>query len=268
MASTDALHDPVDAANCELPAASASHAAHRGSLARTGVALLRGVVPSALIGIALECAEQRYRWIEAVIAAHGHAELQRRLPPAQRYLQTVSSFSLSMLACGDAFDELVDGFAGAEIRRLIEAALDGPVVTLAEQGWVRRQYAPANAPARHTPHAWHQDGALGFDFIGYCGGAFPPAAPRPLATCWFPLVRCGIDAPGLEWVARRLPGLLPVAELHDERVRARYAPKAFRRPALAPGDALVICGDVLHRTHVTAGMHADRTSIELRFVRA
>jgi len=51
----------------------------------------------------------------------------------------------------------------------------------------------------------------------------------------------------------------------EERVRARFAPEEFYRPAMEAGDAVLMRGDILHRTLVSPEMTQDRTSIELRF---
>ena len=134
-----------------------------------------------------------------------------------------------------------------------------------DQCWVRRQYAPRNYPPLHSPHGWHQDGALRFDLFAYSGLPFPPDAVLDMVTCWIPLIPCGVEAPGLEVVTRWPEGLLAPADLTDECVRARFAPETFLRPAMKPGDALLFRGDILHRTHVTPAMTKDRTSIELRF---
>ena len=131
-----------------------------------------------------------------------------------------------------------------------------------DQCWVRRQYAPDRAPSGHAPHSWHQDGALGFDFLG---AAPSEGALLAMVTCWIALTACGDDAPGLELVDRDAEALLPLAALGDEAVRARHAEGEFLRPILDPGDALVFGGGVLHHTHVGATMSRDRTSLELRF---
>ena len=137
-----------------------------------------------------------------------------------------------------------------------------------DQCWIRRQYAPAQAPPQHAPHSWHQDGALNFDFVAHAGLPPPPDALLDMLTCWIPLTPCGVDAPGIEWLREPAARLLTPDELTPERVRARHPAEAFERPAMNPGDALLLRGDTLHRTHVTPAMTHDRTSIELRFFRA
>jgi hypothetical protein len=130
--------------------------------------------------------------------------------------------------------------------------------------WWRRQYPPQLAPPHHRPHAWHQDGALGFDFVASPQGADGPALHRML-TCWIALVPCGRDAPGLELIEAPGVALLSLAALDDAALRAAHAPAAFVRPLLAAGDALLFDGSVPHRTHATPAMTRVRSSVELRF---
>jgi len=110
--------------------------------------------------------------------------------------------------------------------------------------------------------SWHQDGALGFDFLG---AAASDGDLLSMTTCWIALTPCGDDAPGLELVDREATTLLPLAVLADAAVRARHPQCDFLRPVMNPGDALVFGGGVLHHTHVAATMSRERTSLELRF---
>jgi hypothetical protein len=178
--------------------------------------------------------------------------------PAEDWSRTSSSLrwrALPALAASTlaAVEERVRGVAGAAAWRL---AL--------EASWWRRQYPPQLAPPHHHPHAWHQDGALGFDFVACPGGA-DASALRPMLTCWIALVTCGVDAPGLELIDAAQRALLGLAALDDAALRAAHAPAAFRRPVLAAGDALLFDGSVPHRTHVSAAMTGVRSSVELRF---
>ncbi len=143
----------------------------------------------------------------------------------------------------------------ASTRRRIGAE----VAIAVDACWVRRQYAPQRYPARHAPHGWHQDGALG-------RGASASTATEgllPMLTCWIALSPCGDDAPGLE-LART-----PDSQALDPFALGAFAsrdPAAAWRPVLDAGDALVFAGDVVHRTHVAPHMTRDRTSLEMRFV--
>jgi len=184
---------------------------------------------------------------------------------SERYVPTASSFTIGVVLSDEdlsaLFSEINAKTAGAWIRD----QLRNRVVCDLDQTWVRRQYAPKHYPPLHAPHGWHQDGALKFDFRSFPYGNFPSDALLPIVTCWIALDPCGAEAPGLELVTRRLDGLLAPAELTDESVRTRFTSQEFWCPVMEPGDALLFRGDILHRTHVTAAMTKDRTSIELRF---
>jgi len=86
-----------------------------------------------------------------------------------------------------------------------------------------------------------------------------------MLTCWIALTPCGADAPGLEFIDAERDDLRPWSELAAAALRARHAVGELRRPILAPGDALIFGGGVLHHTHVAATMTRDRTSLELRY---
>jgi ectoine hydroxylase-related dioxygenase (phytanoyl-CoA dioxygenase family) len=190
------------------------------------------------------------------------------VPPGQRFVPNASSLTLGAVFSEDTLRAVLDRVRAGPAGAWIRDELGEPVACDLEQAWVRRQYAPQHYPSLHTPHGWHQDGALGFDFLSHPEGNFPPEALLAMVTCWIALGPCGVESPGLELVTRRLEGLLAPAELTDERVRERFAPEQFSRPVMVPGDAVLFCGDILHRTHVTPAMTKDRTSIELRFFQA
>jgi ectoine hydroxylase-related dioxygenase (phytanoyl-CoA dioxygenase family) len=153
---------------------------------------------------------------------------------------------------------------GAQIVNYCAKAFGEPVVCDLDECWVRRQYAPRNYPARHAPHSWHQDGALRFDFSRHLKEDQPDGVLEML-TCWIALTPCGVDAPGLELIARNTGVLIAPTNLTDERIRQRFASEDFIRPQMQPGDALLFSGDVLHHTYVNSAMSKDRTSLEFRF---
>jgi ectoine hydroxylase-related dioxygenase (phytanoyl-CoA dioxygenase family) len=167
---------------------------------------------------------------------------------------------------------------GLDVDALVRTLYDGDVAAwcrdvlgegvgcLLDQCWARRQYPLAGYPPRHAAHRWHQDGALGFDFLGAAGRTSTAGALLPLVTCWIALTPCGRDAPGLELAGSGPRDLLRLDALTDDAVRAAHGADSFTRPVLAAGDALAFDGALLHRTHVTASMTRERTSIELRFV--
>jgi hypothetical protein len=110
-------------------------------------------------------------------------------------------------------------------------------------------------------------GVTAHDGIALCRSIIDTA---PLAR-WTGFVDAryrALEAARAEGGPSAVDALLPPAVLTDVRVRARFAPNDFWRPALQPGDALVFRGDLVHRTHVTPAMTDDRTGIELRFFAA
>jgi hypothetical protein len=206
-----------------------------------------------------------YQTLEEARRRGGLAAVNPLVPSGQRFVATASSLTLGAVLSDEELQCLLTtistGPAGAWIRN---ESKDQIACDL-DQAWVRRQYAPEHYPPLHAPHGWHQDGALGFDFLSYGDGSFPADALLSMVTCWITLVPCGAESPGLELVTQRLESLLAPADLTEERVRARFAPEEFWRPVLEAGDALLFRGDILHRTQVTPAMSNDRTSLELRF---
>ena len=209
-------------------------------------------VPGAVEGARVQA------WLAMIDA---HPAWRRDGEPGKNFNPNSSSLraaAVESLDLGAIAAALLAGEVGAQSRARLGSALACDL----DQCWVRRQYAPGRYPPGHSAHSWHQDGALGFDFLG--------ASPRDgellsMATCWIALTPCGDDAPGLEFVDAEPERLLPLAELAEVAIRARHGMHEFLRPTLAPGDALVFGGGVLHHTHVAATMTKDRTSLELRF---
>ena len=210
---------------------------------RISVPLRTGLVPADVCARWLELIERRY------------ASIDRDDPEF-----SLHSSSLRLRA--------VEGLSIDDVLRHLDRDLLGPLTACdVDQCWVRRQYAPHRAPPHHAPHSWHQDGALNFDFAAHAGMPLPADDLLEMLTCWIPLTRCGADAPGLEFVSEPITRLLALHELTPAHVEAHYAANAFERPLLAPGDALLLRGGTLHRTHAVPAMTHDRTSIELRFFR-
>ena len=149
---------------------------------------------------------------------------------------------------------------------------DPPLRLLEAQCWARHQRPPQRRAPGQAPHSWHQDGALGFDFLQHLP-PYGPAALRRMLTCWMPLVDCGEGrSPSLAWFEPPWPELLPPADLNEDHiatVMARLAPGArVHHAVMQAGDALLFGGGTVHRTHATAGMPHDRISLELRWVPA
>ena len=190
---------------------------------------------------------------------------QLAIAPRGRFVVSASSFGLdAVLSDRDIMSlfELVSSklaSMGTELFAGTSACLN------VEHSWFRRQYPPDQAPPGHWPHSWHQDGALGFDFLAQGDDAAHERGLLEMMTCWIALNPCGQDAPGLEFINDSPRRVLSVDELSDHGLRRHYGPGEFCRPILDPGDALLFGGATPHRTHVTPAMNQNRASLELRF---
>jgi Phytanoyl-CoA dioxygenase (PhyH) len=200
------------------------------------------------------------RWLDLIEAAYRRIEV--KVAPSSEFVPECSSFRLGAIAAFAVLD--VWSALGSHVGERCVGVLGPSLAIDSDQCWVRRQYTPESAPARHRPHSWHQDGALGFDFARSGDPPIPDAALLRTVTCWIALAPCGLDAPGLELVTDRVDRMLSPAQLADGAVDRRWPAARRVRPALEAGDAVVFSGDVLHRTHVSAAMTQTRTSIELR----
>jgi len=211
-------------------------------------AIVRGAVSPALCSA----------WLELIDEAH------RRLAGdhSPDFVPESSSFRLRAVAEPSATDVWAALSDGARDR--CRALVGETIVIDADECWVRRQYPFGSMPSRHHSHAWHQDGALRFDFAAHRDNPTPDEALLPMATCWLTLTPCGVDAPGLELVTDRVDELLRPGQLSEAAVDRNHPATTRTQPTLAAGDALVFSGDVLHRTHITHAMTATRTSVELR----
>jgi hypothetical protein len=214
--------------------------------------LVAQAIEPALVAKWLAAIDQRHA--EAAVHVDADADVDRHS----------SSLRLRSIIAIDMTAVLAAAWRGA-VAAICRDTLGPSVACDADQCWARRQYPLGRYPPHHAAHSWHQDGALGFDFLAHAGIAISADALLPMLTCWIALTPCGVDAPGLELAKRADDSLMPLAALTDAAVRAAHAPEHFERPAMQAGDALVFSGGVLHHTHVTAAMTRERTSVELRF---
>jgi hypothetical protein len=196
---------------------------------RPAPTLLRGALPAAL------CAH----WVE-------------RLAPAEAASRPLSALPLNAL-------DVLQHLANSSLGPLLEHALGAAPWCDIDQSWLRHG---------RPPHSWHQDGALRHDFMAHHGRPAPIDAALEMRTAWIALTDCGVDAPGLEWLAVDVPTLLTPGELGDDALATRHPLATRVAPRMSAGDVLLFDGLLLHRTQVLPAVHARRSSLELRFFRA
>lgn len=209
--------------------------------------VLRGLVPAGL------CA----RWRAQALAGLDDAAADGTAPGEPPRRPT----SLRLAALPELQAEVDDRLAReARLAQALRQALGAAPLLLASQCWLRHQPAPRHRGAHQTPHHWHQDGALAFDFLAQ-PPPYPGDALLPLVTCWIALTPCGHTAPSLQWASPSPRHLVAPADLMAQAGRA-----ARRHARLDAGDALLFDGALLHATHADEAMAADRTSLELRWL--
>jgi len=185
------------------------------------------------------------------------------LPEEYRYNPFSNSLLLTALAdFGVGEEQLLAPLSVPGLGPLFSAAMGHDWVCNMEQSWLRKKFAPSQAPAGgYRPQEWHQDGALGVQFPMKAGPIIPIAR---LLTLWIPLNWCGKDSPGLEFIRRPQATLLHFTELDDSALRQRFPSYEFWSPTLEVGDGLVFLNSILHRTSTRPEMFHDRLSIEYR----
>jgi hypothetical protein len=223
-------------------------------LREQGVALLRDVFAKGALSRLKEAATRCFEAIES----------GKSLPDRCQYNRFSHSVLLTaLLDFGYAGnEELMGPLAAPGLSQLFSEALGCEWRCSMDQSWIRKKFAPAQAPATgYHPQGWHQDGALGVRFQMEPGSVVPMTE---LLTCWIPLDPCGIDSPGLEFVRRRQEALLHFTELDDPVLRQRLPAQEFWAPELESGDGLVFLNSILHRTYTRPEMQKNRLSVEYR----
>jgi hypothetical protein len=214
-------------------------------LRRHGAALLRRAVPPEPLIRLRRLVDARF---DAVSSA-----------PTEGFGFTPFSYSMRVAAVPE-HQEILEHILGLD--PLFRQIFGGPVACNVEESWLRKRFAPCDAPRHYQPNRWHQDGGLG---VHYPLPAAPPPQMTRLVTCWLPLEDCGRDRPGLELVRQPLASLLHFSECDDQRLHERFTDEMFWAPEMQVGDALVFQAGCVHRTYVQPEMTQDRLSIEYRF---
>ncbi len=166
--------------------------------------------------------------------------------------------------------EAAGGVWAADSPRLLRELLDlfessGVVAAITGYFGERPVLSVGKTTLRRVPATirvadWHQDGAfMGSDI-------------RSL-NAWISLSHCGVDASGLEFLPKRLSGILPTGS-HGANFKWSVGPGLVDEsaaglgtvsPTFAPGDALLFDHFFLHRTGIPPGISKDRHAIESWF---
>jgi len=144
--------------------------------------------------------------------------------------------------------DLLETFEDCGLSAVIRDFFGEPPMLLSRKLTLRRVHYEG-----HTG-GWHQDGGfLGEDI-------------RSL-NVWIALTDCGVDAPGMDIVAKRLPGIVETgsdfATWATKPAAAKLVAEGHTvRPVFAAGDAIIFDHLCLHRTARKPGMSKTRYAIE------
>jgi ribosomal protein L29 len=149
--------------------------------------------------------------------------------------------------------EVSEVFTSSGIDLLAEEYLGQPPIVSLDK-WTLRRGIVENGIE------WHQDGA----FLGTEVRAF---------NVWLSLSECGLTAPSLDLVPRRLDDIVPTGtdgatyswSVSDGAIARVAGPGGWCRPCFRPGDALLFDDKLLHRTGGSPTMTQERYAIETWF---
>ena len=222
----------------------------------TEVFHLKNVINSSMLLYLREQADLKYKWI-ADHFLEDELPFKFKLPDGGIYVKMAHSLTLDALF---DLEELLGILKNLLSSQVFDPYLDDTLLINLSQLWLRRQF-PLEQFAQ-GPHQWHQDGALAYDFVNPVQEAENQLLD--MITLWFPLMDCGVNAPGLEFVSKPQTRILSLDELKESAINAKFSPNSFVQPICNSGDVLLFGGNILHRTHVLPGMKNTRTSIGIR----
>ena len=224
-------------------------------LLNNGAELVESAIGLRTISVLQAEAEQWYTRVAELAQEVGAWQVGKHLPAELRYVPTATSLALNGVL---PIEQVIDALS-LHLIETIQSILGDELVVSVDIAWLRRQFPPMMRPDEAMPHAWHQDGAFGADFL-----SAEPQPLLPMVTAWMPLNPCGKDAPGIEIRHESPDRLLSIAELQA----AGEDSAETWTPEMQPGQALLMTGRCLHRTFSAEPMTQIRTSAELRFFRA
>jgi len=147
-----------------------------------------------------------------------------------------------------AMFDLLETFEACGLSAAIREFFGEPATLLTRKGTLRRM--------KHNERTggWHQDG-------GFLGESI-----RSL-NVWIALTDCGVDAPGMDIVARRMPGIVKTGSdfawwATNPEAAKDVSEGYIVRPEFAAGDAIIFDHLCLHRTAGDPSMTKRRYAIE------
>jgi hypothetical protein len=241
----------------------------RGGILAHGYVLIRGLIDSAEAGRIAERIEAAFAARAAGEGAEGFYEEFSPDPPYSEIAGRSWITAGGGLLAADSpalLAEILDLFERIGLRRVIGEYLGEPITASVEKSTLRRA-----DPG--PPGGWHQDGS----FMG---------RTRAL-NVWVALSDCGVDAPGLDFVPRRIDEIVDTggegsgAEHLKRPEDGQVSPKTVLvaprtaedaagelgvlRPRFLPGDVMLFDDLFLHRTGSEADMPNPRYAIESWF---
>ncbi len=236
-----------DAGLPSLRASELTAGAVRGAILEKGGVIVRDLV-------APERAAQLLAGIDRTFAGHDEAGANgggegdpwfRPFVPAAEYERAVGmgrafvndGSGLWLADSPRTLFQLIETFENAGLRELITEYLGERPAISVNKGTLRRA-----APTVGTDW-WHQDGA-------FLGGEI-----RSL-NVWLSLTDCGVDAPGMDIVSKRLKSIA------ETDTRGAVAGGDISRPVFRPGDALLFDHLCLHKTASNERMTKTRYATE------
>lgn len=255
------LADPCPATTGipEIAAAELTSAVIGGALLHHGSLLVRGLVAAERAALLRDDIERAFAAYDATRAGTAGPEDARWFTPFEpRYGSTFSAIERHWMRGNGgvlladsprALFDMTETWAAIGLGAILEGYLgEWPALSF-KKCTLRR--APADAPTE-----WHQDGA----FLG---------ADTRTVNVWLACSPCGVDAPGLDVVPRRLSEIVRTGTADAKwdwsvgpEEAARIAGGDVPRPEFAPGDALLFDQLTLHRTGVSPGMTRARYAVE------
>ena len=221
-----------------------------GALREHGTVLVRGVMPNHLFPPMIDDVEGYFRW----------------LTNGER-LQEVALYA----NYGNIFFATVADFGSQSLMNVLYQLM-APPINDALYAYFQAERISVFLGYSFIRRHWRTD-TMSLSPFHQDSVAVP--VPAPMLSCWVPLNRCGVTAPGLEVVAQRLDAALPITDKPatnharmeiDAALVERHYGENLWHPKFDAGDAMLFDSKCVHRSHVTKAMSAVRYSVELRFV--